>query len=68
MKKSLIPIILSLVLLLTSFSFNGYTKDFNLTEQQRNSILMLNYIAVLSTEISNSKNSRMHLEDVYSSK
>lgn len=36
-------------------------------EQQRNAIAMLNYITVLTQEINSSKNSRLYLEDVYSS-
>lgn len=37
-----------------------------LSETQRNSISMLNYLAVLSQEINASKNSRLYLEDAYS--
>lgn len=38
-----------------------------LSETQRNSISMLNHLAVLSQEINASKNSRLFLEDAYSS-
>ena len=37
-----------------------------LDETQRNSISMLNYLAVLTQEINASQNSRMYLEEVYS--
>ncbi|MDD5900625.1 MAG: hypothetical protein PUC73_07025 [Lachnospiraceae bacterium] len=38
-----------------------------LDEAQKNSIAMLNYLAVLSQEINSSKNSRMFLEEAYAS-
>lgn len=38
-----------------------------LNETQKNSIAMLNYLAVLSQEINDSKNSRMFLEEAYAS-
>lgn len=38
-----------------------------LNEAQKNSIAMLNYLAVLSQEINSSKNSRMFLEEAYAS-
>lgn len=38
-----------------------------LNEAQKNSIAMLNYLAVLSQEINDSKNSRMFLEEAYAS-
>ncbi len=38
-----------------------------LNEEQKNSIAMLNYLAVLSQEINSSKNSRMFLEEAYAS-
>ena len=37
-----------------------------LTEVQKNSTAMMNYLAVLSQEINNSSNSRLYLEKVYS--
>lgn len=36
-----------------------------LTETQKNSIAMLNYLAMLSQQINSSKNSRMYLEEAY---
>ena len=38
-----------------------------LDEAQKNSVAMLNYLAVLSQEINSSKNSRMFLEEAYAS-
>lgn len=38
-----------------------------LTETQKNSIAMLNYLAVLSQEVNSSKNSRLFLEEAYAS-
>lgn len=39
----------------------------NLSDEQRNSICMLNYLTVLTQEISSSTNSRLFLENAYSS-
>ena len=39
----------------------------NLTAEQNSSIAMLNYITTLTQEINSSKNSRLYLEEVYSS-
>lgn len=41
--------------------------DDGLTEEQRNSIAMLNYLATLAQEINTSRNSRMFLEEAYAS-
>lgn len=43
------------------------TEEEILNEAQKNSIAMLNYLAVLSQEINDSKNSRMFLEEAYAS-
>jgi len=43
------------------------TEEEELNEAQKNSIAMLNYLAVLSQEINASKNSRMFLEEAYAS-
>ena len=43
------------------------TEGEELDEQQKNSIAMLNYLAVLSQEINDSKNSRLFLEEAYAS-
>lgn len=43
------------------------TEEEELNEAQKNSIAMLNYLAVLSQEINDSKNSRMFLEEAYAS-
>ena len=42
-------------------------KEDELNEVQKNSIAMLNYLAVLSQEINSSKNSRVFLEEAYDS-
>lgn len=42
-------------------------KTKGLSEEQLNSISMLNYLTVLTKEISSSKNSRLYLEEAYSS-
>lgn len=47
--------------------FDTTTEEEELNEAQRNSIAMLNYLAVLSQEINDSKNSRMFLEEAYAS-
>ncbi len=46
-------------------AFGSQTSD--LSKEQRNAIAMLNYITVLTKEINDSKNSRMYLEQAYSS-
>ena len=43
------------------------TEGEELDEEQKNSIAMLNYLAVLSQEINASKNSRLFLEEAYAS-
>ena len=40
-------------------------KSEELTQKQKNSIAMLNYLAMLSQQINSSKNSRMYLEEAY---
>lgn len=59
-------LIVSMILGLTfSPAFGSQTSI--LSKEQRNAIAMLNYITVLTKEINDSKNSRMYLEQAYSS-
>lgn len=44
-----------------------YETEYNLTDTQRNSMNMLNYLTVLTKEIASSKNSKLYLEEAYSS-
>lgn len=50
-----------------SLSTHSVDTDDELSDTQRNSLAMLNYLAVVTEEINSSKNSRMSLEAVYSS-
>lgn len=43
------------------------TEEASLSQSQKNSIAMLNYLAYLSQEINSSKNSRLYLEEAYAS-
>ena len=45
----------------------AFAEKTELTAEQRNAIAMLNYITVLTQEINASKNSRLYLEEAYSS-
>lgn len=51
----------------TQSSVDVPAEEEELNETQKNSIAMLNYLAVLSQEINDSKNSRMFLEEAYAS-
>ena len=42
-------------------------ENVSLTDEQANAIAMLNYITVLTQDINASKNSRLYLEEAYSS-
>lgn len=44
----------------------AFAEETELTEIQRNAIGMLNYLTVLTKEINESKNSRLYMEEVYS--
>ena len=43
-----------------------YAEEPELTSQQKNALAMLNYITVLTQEINASKNSRVYMEEAYS--
>ena len=68
MKKTIISGILAILIALSSIGGAVYADDTaGLTDEQKKSIAMLNYLAVLTQEINESKNSRLFLESAYSS-
>lgn len=72
MKKRIISIVLVLtltfsMLCIPAIAADNKTNASDLSDKQRNSIDMLNYLAFLTQEITASKNSRLFLEDAYSS-
>ena len=65
-------IVLSLVLIVTLVfgtlrGISVFASQSGLTDKQRNAIAMLNYITVLTQDINSSKNSRVYMEEAYSS-
>ncbi len=62
-KKILAFVILTGMLL----SVPAYAKPSALTDEQSNAIAMLNYITVLTQDVNASKNSRLYMEQAYSS-
>ena len=69
--KHLKRILLSLGLIVTVYmgAFGSVTtlaEEKELTIEQQNAIAMLNYITVLTQEINSSKNSRVCMEEAYS--
>ena len=52
---------------LCAIPVNASAEDIELTERQRNAIAMVNFITVLTQEINASKNSRLYMEEAYSS-
>lgn len=67
-KKELLSISLIILTLLFStplYANNGASSS-ELSDVQRNSVTMLNYLSALTEEINSSKNSRMFLEEAYS--
>ncbi len=60
---------LVLVLMLSTTGLNGQAlaEAYQLTVEQRNAIAMLNYIIVLTQDINASKNSRLSMEEAYTS-
>lgn len=66
--KGLIVIITVIIFITGSFVFfPTYAEETTLTNEQRNAIAMLNYITVLTQDINASKNSRLYMEEAYSS-
>ena len=70
-KHSVLSLVLAFVLFMSTLSgFSGSparAEAAELTDTQRNAIAMLNYITVLTQEINASKNSRLYMEEAYSS-
>lgn len=70
-KRSFICINLVMALILVTFVGNyplvSYAETAVLTNEQSNAMAMLNHITVLTQSINESKNSRLYLEEVYSS-
>lgn len=60
-------VILSLIVFLLSIPTAYSKSESSLNATQINSIAMLNYLAVLTQEINSSRNSRLYLENAYSS-
>lgn len=69
MKKTMriCALLLTICLLMSTAVVPAYSDDVSLTPQQQNAIAMLNYITVLTQEINASKNSRLYMEESYSS-
>ncbi len=67
LKRTLLSLILTLAIALETFgSVTVLAEEKELTIEQKNAIAMLNYITVLTQEINSSKNSRVCMEDAYS--
>lgn len=77
MKKTMISLALAASLGITSMGHIAYSATSleqnkeslteNLTDEQINSIVMLNYLTVLTQSINSSNNNRLYLEEAYSS-
>ena len=68
-KRAILSFVLAMVLLSGIFAGPFATtraEDAALDDSQRNAIAMLNYITVLTQEINASKNSRLYMEEAYS--
>ncbi|NMD38648.1 MAG: hypothetical protein GYA87_08230 [Christensenellaceae bacterium] len=63
--KPIVSLILAICLFLIPLT--APSESLELSNEQQNAIAMLNYITVLTQEINSSKNSRLYLEQVYSS-
>ena len=65
----LLIIIFTFIIFLSNLSgfFLAFAEDKTLTTEQQNAIAMLNYITVLTQDINASKNSRLYMEEAYSS-
>ena len=67
LKKSLLSLILTVAVILgTIGNVTSFADEKELTIEQQNAIAMLNYITVLTQEINSSKNSRVCMEEAYS--
>lgn len=66
-KKKVLSFILTVTCILSVLSATPvYAQTSNMTDEQRNTIAMLNYITVLTQDINASKNSRVYMEEAYS--
>lgn len=66
-KKNVLLFILILIIAL-NFNFAAEaTPSYSLSDIQKNSVAMLNYISFFTQEINSSRNSRIYLEEAYSS-
>lgn len=68
-KKAAISLVMTFAILMTTGMMpeTNQVKAASLTDEQKNAIAMLNYITVLTQEINASKNSRLFMEEAYSS-
>ena len=64
--KRVITVLVSLTMMLTPIHM-VMGEDSDMSDKQKNSISMLNHLAVLTQEINDSKNSRLYLEEAISS-
>lgn len=65
--RRLVGAIMAASLGLCSFSYPAFGEGTELTSEQDNAIAMLNHITVLTQDINASKNSRVYMEEAYSS-
>ncbi len=65
--KKTCVMLLVLCLLTSAAVFTAHSETVTLTPQQQNAIAMLNYITVLTQDINASKNSRLYMEESYTS-
>lgn len=65
-RRSFLSVILTLIICISILP-TASAKNATLTDAQANAIAMLNYITVLTQDINASKNSRLYMEEAYSS-
>lgn len=65
-RRSVLSVILALIICIGIFPAAS-AENAALTDEQANAIAMLNYITVLTQDINASKNSRLYMEEAYSS-
>ena len=65
-RRSFLSVILTLIICISILP-TASAKNVTLTDAQANAIAMLNYITVLTQDINASKNSRLYMEEAYSS-
>ena len=64
-RRSILSVILALIICIGIFPMAS-AENVSLTDEQANAIAMLNYITVLTQDINASKNSRLYMEEAYS--